>query len=337
MATNGVIHSSWSAKSVNAALGVFLDRGSLGDDEIDFTPLTETLPEWRFHETTAKGDVAERIRDAQVVVTNKVVLDAESLSRASRLRLVCVAATGTNNVDLAAAARRGILVCNVRAYATASVTQHVFAMILALATRLLEYQAAIREGRWQASAQFCLLDYPIIELAGKVLGIVGYGELGRSVARTAEAFGMNIRIAARPGTSADGRVPLHELLREADVLSLHCPLTPQTRHLIGAREFDLMKPNALLINTARGGIVDEPALAEALRSGMIAGAGVDVLSIEPPGRDSPLLAEDIPRLLLTPHIAWASRESRQRLVAELGENIRCFLAGRPRNLVVDGV
>lgn len=320
-----------------AAIGVFLDRGSLGHDTIDLAPLLGTLPEWRMYEATVAHEVAERIRDARVVVTNKAPINAEALAGAASLRLVCVAATGTNNVDLAAAAGRGVLVCNVRGYATAAVTQHVFSLMLALATQLPEYQAAVRAGRWQQSRQFCLLDFPITELAGKIMGIVGYGELGRSVARVAEAFGMTLRLAARPGGGAPGRVPLPELLREADVLSLHCPLTPQTRNLIGARELGLMKREAILINTARGGIVDEAALADALRRGRIAGAGIDVLSVEPPGYDSPLLAGDIPGLLVTPHIAWASREARQRLVAEVGENIRSFLAGHPRNLVTGGI
>lgn len=336
MDTIDIITGNRQAMRGDTLLGVFLDRGSLGDGDIDLSPLTGTLSEWRFHQTTSADEVADRIDGAHIVVTNKVVLNADALSRASRLRLVCVAATGTNNVDLAAAAWRGIPVCNVRAYATTSVTQHVFMLILALASRLTEYQAAVKAGRWQTSPQFCLLDFPITELAGKVMGIVGYGELGKSVARMAEAFGMDVRVAARPGTSAPGRLPLHELLREADVLSLHCPLTPQTRHLIGAHEFGLMKRSALLINTARGGIVDEAALAEALKRGLIAGAGIDVLVVEPPGRGVPLLAADLPQLLVTPHIAWASRESRQRLIAELGENIRCFLSGRPRNLVVEG-
>lgn len=317
-------------------LGVFLDRGSLGDDDIDFSPLTAALPAWRFHEATAAIDVAARICDAQVVVANKAILSASDLRGAPRLRLVCIAATGTNNVDLAAAAERGILVCNVRAYATASVTQHVFGLVLALMGRLLDYQTAVKAGRWQASRQFCLLDYPITELAGKRMGIVGYGELGKSVARVADAFGMRVEIAARPGSIAQGRLPLSELLQVADVVSLHCPLTPQTRNLIGAREFGLMKRSAILINTARGGIVDESALADALKCGRIAGAGIDVLAIEPPGSDSLLFAPDIPGLLLTPHIAWASREARQRLLDEVGENIRGFLAGRPRNLVMQG-
>jgi glycerate dehydrogenase len=313
--------------------GVFLDRGSVGGADVDLSPLTNVLPEWHYHEATQADEVADRIRAADVVVTNKVLLGGDALAQAPRLRLICVAATGTNNVDLEAAARLGIQVCNVRGYATASVTQHVFALLLALTTRLIEYRDAVTAGRWQRSGQFCLLDYPIAEIADRVMGIVGYGELGQSVARLAQAFGMRVIMTGRPGTEADGRVPLDELLREADVVTLHCPLTPQTRNLIGARELGLMKRSALLINTARGGIVDEAALADALLRGTIAGAGVDVLSVEPPAAGNPLLAQPIPRLLVTPHIAWASREARQRLLDETGENIRCFLAGRPRNLI----
>jgi glycerate dehydrogenase len=317
-------------------LGVFLDRGSLGRDDIDLAGLRATLPEWRFHEATSAHEVADRIRDASIVVSNKVMLDEQALRSAPDLRLVCIAATGTNNVDLAAATRLGIGVCNVRAYATSSVTQHVFALILALTTRLIEYRDAVRAGRWQKSSQFCLLDYPITELAGKVMGIVGYGELGRSVARVAESFGMEVKLSGRPETIADGRLPLPELLSIADIVSLHCPLSPQTHHLIGMREFGLMKKTAILINTARGGIVDESALACALKQGMIAGAGIDVLSHEPPAAGNPLLADDVPHLLITPHIAWASREAKQRMLDEVSENIGCFLRGEPRNLVTGG-
>lgn len=300
---------------------------------MDFSALRDTLPDWRFYDSTAPDEVEGRIQDALVVVSNKVVVSGEALRSAPGLRLVCVAATGTNNIDLSTAAQLGVTVCNVRGYATASVTQHVFALMLALVTRLLDYHASVRAGRWQQSAQFCLLDYPIAELAGKTLGIVGYGELGRSVARVAESFGMDVRLASRRGAIAAGRLSLDELLAVADIVSLHCPLTRETRNLIGARELRLMKPHALLINTARGGIVNEQALAEALRRGDIGGAGIDVLGLEPPVEGNPLLAADIPNLIVTPHVAWSSREARQRLIDGVSENIRCFLAGAPRNLV----
>ncbi|KPK55721.1 MAG: glycerate dehydrogenase [Thiotrichales bacterium SG8_50] len=314
--------------------GVFLDRDSVDSGDLDLSVLEDALDNWQLYATTATPQVAERIAGAEIVVSNKVPLTADTLAQASELRLICVAATGTNNVDLAAATELGIAVCNVRGYATPAVVQHVFALILALSTRLPQYQRAVAEGRWQRSPFFCLLDYPIREIAGKHLGIVGFGELGRGVARVAEAFGMRVSVAARPGTvAAAGRVALAELLRQVDILSLHCPLTAQTRGLIGAEALALMKPDALLINTARGGIIDESALAEALREGKLGGAGIDVVEREPPAAGDPLLAPDIPNLILTPHIAWASRESRQRLLNEVAENIRAYHLGQIRNQV----
>lgn len=314
---------------------VFLDRGSVDVDDLDLTALRSATADWTFHDETAPEQVRDRVADAEIVVTNKVVLDGETLADARQLHLVCVAATGTNNVDLEAARHREIAVSNVRAYATPSVVQHVFSLILTLTRHLDEYRDALAAGRWQRSPHFCLLDYPIRELDGKVLGIVGYGELGRAVAEAARAFGMDVRIAARPGGEdrRSGRVPLDTLLAEADVLSLHCPLTEHTRNLIGARELGLMKSDALLINAARGGIVDEPALARALRDGAIGGAGVDVLTEEPPRHGNPLLDEDLLNLLVTPHVAWASRESRQRLVDEVARNIEAFRRGESRNRV----
>ncbi|MFO7594696.1 MAG: 2-hydroxyacid dehydrogenase [Pseudomonadota bacterium] len=315
--------------------GVFLDRESLDRGDLRLDELKATLSDWRMYDATAPQQTAERIADAEVVISNKVVLDEAALAAAPKLRLIAVAATGTDNVDLHAAARLGISVCNVRRYATPSVVQHVFALLLNLSRHLNDYQQAVRQGRWQQSRQFCLLDYPIHELNGRKLGIVGYGELGEAVARTAgQAFAMEVLLAQRPGASAQpGRIPLPELLPQVDVLSLHCPLTEATRGLIGEPELALMKPGAILINTARGGIVDEQALANALRAGRLGGAGVDVLEREPPGSDSPLLAGDIPNLIVTPHIAWAGLESRRRLTDQLAENIRAFLAGRPQNLV----
>jgi glycerate dehydrogenase len=251
-----------------------------------------------------------------------------------RLRLVCVAATGTNNIDLRAAAERGITVCNVRGYATASVVEHVFMAILALCHRLHEHYDAVQRGDWNRSPAFSLLDYPFLELTGKTLGIVGYGELGRGVAKVANAFGMNTLLAQRPGGPAQPeRYPLERLLADSDVISLHCPLTDATRNLIGAAELRKMRRSALLINTARGGIVDEQALAMALRNGDIAGAAVDVLSEEPPRSDNPLLKPGIPNLIVTPHTAWAGIRSRETLVSELAANIRAFLDGTPRNVV----
>ncbi|MGB5063285.1 MAG: 2-hydroxyacid dehydrogenase [Candidatus Competibacter sp.] len=316
-------------------LGVFLDRDSLDCGDLDFSGLDRVLPDLRYYSATAPDQVAARIAGAGVVISNKVVLDAAALRHVPSLRLICIAATGFNNVDLAATSSRGVTVCNCRGYGTAAVVQHVFALLLALVTRLSDYRQAVREGRWQQARQFCLLDFPIRELAGKTLGIVGHGELGRGVARVAEAFGMRVLIAQRPGAveEEEGRVPLPILLPQVDVLSLHCPLTPETRGLIGAWELALMRRDAILINTARGGLVDEALLADALRQGALGGAGVDVLSLEPPATDNPLLAPDIPNLIVTPHCAWGSRESRQRLVGQLVENIAGFLRGSPVRVV----
>ncbi|ROR34294.1 2-hydroxyacid dehydrogenase [Inmirania thermothiophila] len=315
--------------------GVFLDRESLDPGDLDLSALEATLPEWRMFEATAPQEVPERIAGAAVVITNKVVLDAAAIEGADALRLILVAATGTNNVDLEAARRRGIPVANVRAYGTPSVVEHVFALVLTLMRSLDDYRRAVREGRWAQARQFCLLDFPVRELAGRRMGIVGLGELGRGVARVAEAFGMEVLVAQRPGGAPQpGRLPLERLLPEVDVLSIHCPLTEETRGLIGERELRAMRPDAILVNTARGGIVDEEALARALREGWIGGAAVDVLTREPPREGNPLLAPDIPNLILTPHVAWASRESRQRLVDQMTGILRAFLeAGRVENRV----
>ena len=317
------------------ARGVLLDLATINRGDVDLTALRGACDAWTLHEHTSREQTGGRIAGAEVVVTNKVVLDRDHLRSTPSLSLVCVAATGTNNVDLEAARELGIAISNVTAYATPAVVQHVFALMLAHATRLAEYQQAVRDGAWARSDQFCLLDYPIRELASLTLGIVGYGELGRGVAKVAEAFGMQVLVAQRPGGPAEpGRLPLPDLLPRVDVLSLHCPLTETTRNLIGADELALMRPDALLINTARGGIVDERALADALRRGVIGGAAVDVLTVEPPRDGNPLLDPSIPNLIVTPHTAWASRESRQRLIDEVAENIRAFSGGIARNRVV---
>lgn len=315
-------------------LGVFLDRASLDLDDLDFSNLTATLPEWRYYDATAPGEVAERIAGASIVVVNKVVLDRERLGGAPHLKLVCVAATGTNNVDLEACRDLGIPVCNITAYGTPAVAQHVMMLILVLTTRFLDYQRDMAAGRWQQADMFCLMHHPIRELSGKTLGIVGYGELGRAVAALARAFGMAVVLAQRSGgVPRPDRLPLEELLPRVDVLTLHCPLTPETRGLIGEHELGLMKRDALLINAARGGIVDEAALAAALRTGTIAGAGVDTLTVEPPRQGNVLLDPEIPNLVVTPHNAWAAREARQRLTDLLVLNVRSFLDGDLRNRV----
>lgn len=313
--------------------GVVLDLATLHPQDLDLSALRATLPRWDMHEHTVEADGARRLQDATVAITNKFPIDAALLARSPKLELICVAATGTNNVDLAAASARGIVVCNVTGYATPSVVEHVFALVLALQRRLTDQQHAAHS-LWAHQRGFCVLDYPVGELHGKTLGILGFGELGQGVARIGTALGMQILIGQRPGgDDRAGRVPLDELLRKSDVLSLHCPLTPATRGLIGARELGLMKPTALLINTARGGIVDEAALMNALQHGRLGGAGVDVLIEEPPRHGNPLLLHKLPNLIVTPHVAWASREARQRLVDGLTANVSAWLSGAPRNRV----
>ncbi len=314
---------------------VLLDLASFDRGDLDLSPLRSVCGHWDLHQRTAREETRRRISDAEVVVSNKVVLDHGLLQSAPGLKLVCIAATGTNNVDLGAARELGIAVTNVTGYATPAVVQHVFALMLTHATRLFDYRRAVLAGAWTGSDHFCLLDYPIRELAGRTLAIVGYGELGRAVAKAAGAFAMEVLVAQRPGGAAHpDRLPLSRLLPRVDVLTLHCPLAENTRNLIGSAELALMRPDALLINTARGGIVDEHALADALRNGTIGGAAVDVLTVEPPRAGNPLLDPAIPNLVVTPHTAWASRECRQRLVQEVAENIRVFSAGGERNRLV---
>ena len=313
--------------------GVVLDMATLHPQDLDLSALRASLPRWDLYEHSTPSNALERLQDADVAITNKFVVDAGLLTRLPKLKLICVAATGINNIDLAAAAGQGIVVTNVTGYATASVVEHVFALILSLQRRLGEQQRAART-LWARQSGFSVLDYPICELQGKTLGIVGYGELGRAVADIGMALGMRILIAQRPGgDDRSNRTPLDELLRQADVVSLHCPLTPVTRGLIGERELALMKPTALLINTARGGIVDEHALSMALQANQLAGAGVDVLIEEPPHHGNPLLDISMPNLIVTPHVAWASREARQRLVDGLTANIDAYARGTGRNRV----
>ena len=298
------------------------------------SPLEAAFDQLDIHAATDPAQVVERIRDAQVVISNKVKLDAAAFAAAPKLKLIIVAATGTNNVDLQAAKAHGVTVCNCQGYGTPSVAQHTIMLLLALATRLPDYHDAVRAGRWQKADQFCFLDYPIIELSGKTLGILGYGELGSAVARLAEAFGMKVLIGQLPGRPASqDRLALDDLLPQVDALSLHCPLTDQTRNLIGARELTLLKPGAFVINAGRGGLVDEVALVDALRSGHLGGAGFDVLTQEPPKDGNPLLAGDVPRLIVTPHSAWGSREARQRIVGQLAESAEAFAKGAPVRVV----
>ncbi len=315
---------------------VFLDFATVSRGDLDLGRLTSVLPRLVLHEVSREADIPARIAGREIVLVNKLRIGRDLMHDNPGLRLIAVAATGTNNIDLEAARERGIAVCNVRDYCTASLAQHVVAMILALTHHVREYARLATEGGWRASPQFTCLDYPIRELSGRVLGIVGHGTLGRAAAHAAQAaLGMRLAIAQRPGAAASAdRVPLDELLASADVLSLHCPLTPATQNLIGARELARMKPDALLINTARGGLVDGVALAAALRARRIGGAAIDVLPQEPPVDGHPLLDPDIPNLIVTPHVAWAAREARQRCVDEMALNIEDFLRGGRRNRLV---
>ncbi len=317
--------------------GVFLDYGTVSfRGDLNPAKLQAVLPGIALHEISTEHEIDARIAQAEVVLTNKLEMSRARMAAAPKLKLVALAATGTNNVDLDAARELGIGVCNIRDYCTASVVQHVIGVMLLLTHRLREYSRVAVDGTWSRSPQFTVLDYPIRELRGKTLGIVGYGVLGRAVARAAEAaFGMRVAVAQRAGeaTRTPGRLPLAELLAEADVVSLHCPLTPATRGLIGAAQLQQMKRDALLINTARGALIDSAALAAALRAGSIGGAAIDVLPQEPPIDGSPLFDPDIPNLIVTPHSAWAALEARQRAIDEMAANIEDFMRGGRRGRV----
>ncbi|GFM53037.1 glycerate dehydrogenase [Pseudomonas cichorii] len=318
----------------NPGRAVFLDHTSLDLGDLDLGELRESFGELVLHDSTSPDQVIERLKGAQVAISNKIMIDADTFAACPELKLVLVTATGTNNVDLAAAREHGVTVCNCQGYGTPSVAQHTLLLLLALATRLPDYQKAVQQGLWQKSSQFCLLDFPIVELEGKTLGLLGHGELGSAVARLAEAFGMRVLLGQIPGRPARAdRLPLEQLLPQIDALTLHCPLNEHTRNMIGARELQLLKPQALVVNTARGGLIDEQALADALRNGHLGGAASDVLSVEPPVSGNPLLADDIPRLIITPHSAWGAREARQRIVSQLVENAQAFFAGAPKRVV----
>ncbi|MSP38398.1 MAG: D-2-hydroxyacid dehydrogenase [Deltaproteobacteria bacterium] len=316
---------------------VFLDAATYGD-----MPLELFTNAWNctVHQVTSPAETIERIAGQTIAVTNKAVIDKAILNspEARDLKLIAVAATGTDIIDKEEAAKRGVKVCNVPGYATQSVAQFTLALILELATRAAEYGNTVIAGEWQKSPVFTLLTFPILELSGKKLGIIGYGNIGRAVAQMARGFGMEILIAARPGTNepiATDRMAVNELLRQADIVTLHCPLTPETKNLINEQSLALMKPTALLINTARGALIDEAALIDALRSKKIAAAALDVISKEPPPPDHPIVlaASELPNLLVTPHTAWSAREARQRLLIEVKANVEAFLRGEPRNLV----
>ncbi len=310
---------------------VFLDRKSLIAD----MRVPSFAHAWVDHEQTHPDEVVARLKDADIVIVNKVRLSADILTQTPRVKMIAVAATGTDIVDIAYCQAHGIVVSNIRGYAVHTVPEHAFMLMLALRRNLLGWREDVRAGLWQQTDQFCLFTRPMNDLFGSTLGLVGYGSLGHGMQKLAEAFGMKVLIAEHKhaATVRSGYTAFDSVLREADVISLHTPLTTETRHLIAAREFGLMKPTAILINTARGNLVDEAALAEALQSGRIAGAGFDVLSVEPPSQGNPLLELDLPNFILTPHVAWSSREAMQTLADQLVDNIEAFVAGSPRNVV----
>lgn len=310
--------------------GVILDLDTLYPEDLDLSPLLDNPQvEWCVHGRSKPEDIVARIRDADLVLTNKAPVMAEQMAAATGLRYIGVLATGTNVIDMAEAKRREIVVTRIVNYGTPAIVQHVFALILALTTKLPAYAAAVNDGGWSASEDFCLLGFPVRELDGLTMGIIGYGTLGQAVAAVARAFGMRVVVAQLPGWQPQAKDVERELfvdfLRMSDIVTIHCPLQDNTRRLISAPEFALMRDDALLINCARGEIVDSQALARALKEGVIGGAGLDVLDQEPPPADHILLDGAVPNLIITPHCAWGAREARQRLVEIAAVNLQNWL------------
>lgn len=314
---------------------VVLDGFNINPGDLSWDDLEALGDDVRIYHRTAPDQVIKRSKDAEVILTNKVVINDETMEELPRLKYIGVLATGTNVVDIEAAHKRGIIVTNIPSYSTMSVAQIVFALLLAITQHPEYYTEQNRRGKWAKCADFSYADFPQIELAGKTLGIVGFGHIGQAVARIAEAFGMNVAVAtSKPQEALPGwcrKLDIDRLFAESDVVSLHCPLAPDTKNLVDDRKLALMKPEAILINTARGPLVDEAALAEALNSGKIYAAGLDVLSQEPPKADNPLLSAR--NCYITPHIAWATLEARRRLMKTAVENLKAFQAGTPCNVV----
>ncbi len=312
----------------------FLDASTLHRDDIDFSPF-EKHGTLSFYDTTSPDELTAHAKEAEVVITNKVAFSADILEQLPQLKLILIAATGYNHIDLDATRRKGIVVSNVAGYSTSAVAQHVFALLLNLVTHAHRYHESIKS--WPQSPIFTRLDHPVNDLAGKAFGIVGLGETGSAVARVAEAFGMSVQALAREGATVSNRtrVSRETFFRTSDVISLHCPLNPETEELINEETLSLMKPSAFLINTGRGALINENAVAHSIRNEQIAGAGLDVLSIEPPKASNPLLAEDLrhKNLIMTPHTAWTALEARQRLMYGLLANLTAWLNGNPSNQV----
>ncbi|CCJ06628.1 D-2-hydroxyacid dehydrogenase [Methylocystis sp. SC2] len=306
---------------------VFLDRETL-----DANVRKPNFPhEYTEYAQTPPDQIVERLKGATICITNKVPLREATLKQLPDLKLIAVAATGTDVIDKAYTSANGIVVSNIRNYAFNTLPEHVFALLFALRRNLINYYNSVRQGRWGYANQFCYFDYPIYDIAGSTLGIVGYGALGKEIEKRATALGMKVLI--NDVMDVPNKVDIPTILREADVVTLNLPLTPETKNMISAKEFASMKKTACIINTARGGIIDEQALADALRNGVIAGAGMDVLTVEPPKNGNILLDPTIPNLIITPHVAWASKEAMQVLADQLVDNIDAFVAGSPRNIV----
>jgi glycerate dehydrogenase len=313
---------------------VFLDRSTIPPNTcLKDLPFSHEL---LVFESTRPEDVPGRVRDADIVITNKVKLSGDVIAQAKNLKLIAIAATGTDNVDIGACNEMGISVCNVRDYAVHTVPEHTFALIFALRRSLTAYRAAVQAGRWQASGQFCFFDYPIKDLAGATLGVIGDGALGKATAEMGKALGLKVLFSAFKGRDDMGMLytPFERVLEASDIITLHCPLNDQTRDLIGDAEFAKMRQRPLLINTARGGLVNEAALVRAIKGGSISGAGFDVASHEPLRKDNPLNdILDHPAFILTPHVAWASDGAIQTLADRLMENVAAYVAGKPQNIV----
>lgn len=324
-------------KTLDMMQGVILDFDSVGPADLDLSKLYELPVNWTIYSHCLPSEVTQRIADADIVLINKAPILAPQIKAATRLKFISIFATGTNIIDLDATRANKIVVSNAVKYGTGSVVQHVWSLILALTTNLDGYRQAAMDGRWEDSEFFCFMDFSVRELQGKILGIVGAGELGCGVAKIAEAFGMEVIFASLPGrvhSHQPNRMPLNSLLSKADIVSLHCPLTETTKNLIGEKELGLMPSTSLLINTSRGALIDEPALRQALIEERIAGAALDVLSVEPPVDGNVLLDESIPNLIITPHVAWIAQEARQRLIDQVAGNVEAFLQGKPQNQVI---
>ena len=316
---------------------VFLDYNTIGPNDLDPSPLIDCLPEIEFYGSTTPDEVKDRIQNAEFILTNKVQLNSSNLEGAKKLKFIGLTATGADNIDLGYAKKKNIRVCNIRAYCTQSVVEHVFGALLSLTHNLRSYSQLVDGGDWQKSDDFCLLRYPIKELSSMKLGVVGYGELGRNVAKMGKAFGMSVIINTRSKNEfncEEEHVTFKRLLEESDVVSLHCPLTIETKNLIGIEEVKLMKPSSILINTARGGLIDSEALLFALKNGMIAGAAIDVLPEEPPINGNALLEYKKLNLIMTPHIAWGAIEARQNAISQLAGTIKAFQNNQKINALV---